>query len=53
MEPWLLDFSGDLYGQALNLEFFAFLRPEQKFGSLEALKEQIHRDAIKAQELVP
>lgn len=53
VEPWLLDFSGDLYGQALSLEFFAFLRPEQKFGSLEALKEQIHRDAIKAQELVP
>lgn len=44
-ETWLLDFSGDLYGQAVTLEFFYFLRPEQRFESLDALKEAVLRDA--------
>jgi riboflavin kinase/FMN adenylyltransferase len=41
VEPWLLDFSGDLYGKKLRLELHAFLREERKFGSLEELKEAI------------
>lgn len=41
VEPWLLDFSGDLYGKQLRLELHAFLRPERKFDSLEALKAAI------------
>lgn len=45
VEPWILDFSGDLYGQRLTLEFLRFLRPEQKFDSLEALKAEIQRNA--------
>lgn len=45
VEPWLLDFEGDLYGKEVTLEFYRFLRPEQKFGSLEALKGQIQTDA--------
>ena len=45
VEPWLLDFDGDLYGQEITLEFCRFLRPETKFNSLEALKNQIHQDA--------
>lgn len=45
VEPWLLDFDGDLYGKTIAVEFFCFLRPEKKFDSLEALKEQIDRDA--------
>ncbi len=44
VEPFLLDFSGDLYGKKLQLAFYAFLRPEKKFDSLEALKEQINED---------
>ena len=44
-ETWLLDFSGDLYGQAVTLEFFFFLRPEQRFESLEVLKEAVLQDA--------
>ena len=51
-ESWLLDFSGNLYGKALTLEFFAFLRPEIRFDSLEALKEQIHRDAEQVRSLL-
>ncbi len=45
VEPWLLDFSGDLYGKNLTLEFYAFLRPERKFPSLEALGEEILKNA--------
>ena len=45
VEPWLLNYEGDLYGREITLEFCRFLRPETKFGSLEELKNQIHRDA--------
>ncbi len=44
-ETWLLDFSGDLYGQSVTLEFLYFLRPEQRFESLDALKEAVLLDA--------
>lgn len=44
-ESWILDFDGDLYGKEITLEFVKFLRPEQKFASLEELKQQIRQDA--------
>ena len=44
-ETWLLDFSGDLYGRAVTLEFLYFLRPEQRFQSVDALKEAVLNDA--------
>lgn len=44
IEVHLLDWSGDLYGQTLTVSLESFLRPEQKFPSLEALKEQIAAD---------
>lgn len=49
-ESWLLDFSGDLYGRRVRVEFYAFLRPERKFESLEALREQVAADAVRARE---
>ena len=45
VEPWILDFDGDLYGRSLQLDFYKFLRPEQKFGSLEELKAEIQKNA--------
>ena len=45
IEVNLLDFSGDLYEQELTLEFVAWLRAEQKFDGLAALKAQLARDA--------
>ena len=45
VEPWILDFDGDLYGHTLRLELTDFLRPEQKFASLEALKAEVLRNA--------
>lgn len=50
-ESWVLDFEGDLYGKTITLEFVKYLRPERKFDSLEALKEQIHRDAEQVRSL--
>ena len=46
VEPWLLDFEGDLYGKTITLKFYAFLRPERKFESLEALKAEIEKNAL-------
>lgn len=45
VEPWILDYDGDLYGREITLEFYRFLRPERKFPSLDALKEEIHRNS--------
>lgn len=51
VEPWLLDFDADLYGQTLTLEFYAFLRPEQKFDALPQLQQQIQADAQQTRQL--
>ncbi len=47
-ESHLFDFSGDLYGKTLTVEFLDFLRPEQAFDSVEALFVQIKKDIEKA-----
>jgi riboflavin kinase/FMN adenylyltransferase len=47
-ESHLMDFSGDLYGRAIDLDFLERLRPEQKFESMEDLKAQIGRDVDSA-----
>jgi len=48
VEVHLLDWCGDLYGKTLTVSLEKFLRPEQKFASLEELKQQITADCIKA-----
>ena len=48
IEVHLLDFSGDLYGQLLTLEFVAWLRAEEKYDGLAALQAQLARDAQQA-----
>jgi len=48
LEVHLFDFEGVLYGEDLEVRFLAFLRPERKFGDLDALKAQIERDAAAA-----
>lgn len=44
LEAHLFDFDGDLYDKHLRVELVAYLRPEQKFDGIEALKAQIHKD---------
>ena len=48
LEVNLFDYDGDLYGQRLNVMLLDFIRPEQAFDGIEALKEQIDRDAATA-----
>ena len=52
-ECHLLDFQGDLYGKQILVLFRDFLRPEQKFDSLEALKTQIAADIAKTRSSSP
>ncbi len=51
-ESWLLDFDGDLYGKQLTLAFHQYLRPEEKFDSLEELRAQIQKDAAKTRKIL-
>ncbi len=51
VEAHLLNFSEDLYGMKVVLDLFSFIRPEQKFDSLEALVSQIKKDAFFASKL--
>ena len=44
VEPYLLDFDRDIYGQQLEITFETRLRPEGKFATLDALIDQISRD---------
>jgi riboflavin kinase/FMN adenylyltransferase len=48
LEPHFFDFAEDLYGQTIEVEFHAFLRPEGKYESLEALTAQIAQDCADA-----
>ena len=48
LEVHLLDFSGDIYGRQICVDLVEFLRPEQKFDGIDALKAQIARDAAQA-----
>jgi riboflavin kinase/FMN adenylyltransferase len=47
-EVHLLNWSGDLYGKTLAVHLHSFLRQEQKFDSLDALKAQIQQDCQRA-----
>jgi len=50
LEVHVFDFSGDLYGREIEVEFVRFLRPEQRFESLDLLREQIVADAQAARQ---
>lgn len=52
LEVWLFDFDEDLYDQVIETDLIAFLRPEEKFPSLEVMTEQVHRDAKAARALL-
>ncbi|HXZ60989.1 MAG TPA: bifunctional riboflavin kinase/FAD synthetase [Steroidobacteraceae bacterium] len=52
LEAHLFDFSDDLYGREIEVEFAAKLRDEQRFATLEALTAQMHRDAADARRIL-
>jgi riboflavin kinase/FMN adenylyltransferase len=45
LEAHVFEFEGDLYGREIEVEFVARLRDELKFDSVDAMVEQMHRDA--------
>lgn len=48
LEPYFFDFSGDLYGQRLEVALIDYIRPEAKFDSLDALTAQMEADCAEA-----
>lgn len=52
LEVWLFDFDEDLYGQVIETRLIAFLRPEEKFGSIDAMVEQIRVDERQARAIL-
>ncbi|WP_066532055.1 bifunctional riboflavin kinase/FAD synthetase [Erythrobacter sp. CCH5-A1] len=52
LEPYFFDFSGDLYGQEIEIAFHHYLRGEAKFDSLDALIEQMDKDCAEARQLL-
>ena len=44
LETHILDFDEDIYGQSISVEFLKMIRPEKKFSSIDALKQQIRED---------
>ena len=52
VEAHIFDFAGDLYGAELGVSLNAYIRPEQKFPNLDALKAQIAADAAEARRML-
>lgn len=52
VEAHLLDFEGDLYGKSVTLSFYQFLRPEEKFNSLDELKAEIEKNALQSRKIL-
>ena len=52
LEPHFFDFAEDLYGQVIDVEFHAFLRPEAKYDGLDALTAAIAADCARAREVL-
>ncbi len=50
VESFLLDYDGDLYGRQIRVEFYKHLRGERKFPSMDALAEEIRRNAQQTRE---
>ncbi len=52
LEVFVFDFSGDLYGMMIEVDFIGFLRDERKFASPRELVAQMKRDAEEARALL-
>ena len=52
LEVWLFDFDEDIYDRVIETDLIAFLRPEEKFPSLEVMTEQVMKDAARAKQVL-
>lgn len=52
LEPYFFDFTGDLYGQRIEVALIAYLRPEARFDTLDALTAQMDADCARARRIL-
>lgn len=52
LEVFFFDWSGDLYGQCVEVELIAYLRPEAKFDALDAMVRQMDTDCARARDIL-
>ncbi|MBX6327304.1 MAG: bifunctional riboflavin kinase/FAD synthetase [Pseudolabrys sp.] len=52
LEVYLFDFGGDLYGRSIEVAFIGWIRHEQTFTSIDALRRRMHEDAAQAREVL-
>ena len=52
VEPWILDYKGDLYGKRIRVDFYKMLRGEKKFDSLDALRQEILNNSEETRQLL-
>lgn len=52
LETFIFDFNREIYGQRVEVQLIAYQRPELKFPSLDAMIEQMHKDAELAKEIL-
>ena len=52
LEVWLFDFDEDIYGEVIETDLVQFLRPEEKFDSIEAMVDQIRHDEREAKAIL-
>ncbi len=52
LEAWLFDFDEDIYGETIETELIEFLRPEERFDSVQAMVRQVNADAARARQLL-
>ncbi len=52
LEPYFFDWSGDLYGQCIEVELIRHLRDEARFDDMDALMAQMHEDEAAARHLL-
>lgn len=50
-ETWIMDYNADIYGQQVRVELVDFIRPEQRFDDLDALRQAIEQNAEQAAQL--
>lgn len=52
LEPYFFDFTGDLYGQCIEVQLIDYIRPEAKFDGLDALMAQMELDCAAARRIL-
>lgn len=52
LETFIFDFDREIYGERIEVQLIAYLRPELKFASLEAMIEQMHKDTAEAKRIL-